>query len=142
MSGTEILFLIVTIFIGLFVIFIGIAVFAAVKSLSQVTQTLASLQKQIDSLENAPRELIDNANALSDDVRIKIDCLSPLFRTVSNVGESLEYRTSKMRESQRKKYIREQLDDEEEDSKTNGVAQGIEWVLTGLSLWENYKKRR
>jgi uncharacterized protein YoxC len=121
-------------------IFLCAAAAAAVKTLRKLDQTLNSLQKQIDALDKAPRQLLDNVNEISANLQQKMVCLDPLFRSIANLSAGLESSSSRYKEALLLECLQKKLRNNESASKIDNVAEGIELALQGIALWKKLKQ--
>lgn len=140
MSTYEILLLVVVVGFSVLV-FCGIYLSVSLaRTLKSVNQTLASLQEQVNTLNDEPKHLIHNANALSKNVHYKMECLDPLFATIHNIGEALNASTLKYKDEVLFQSLYERLHRKEE-SRADQAAEAIELALRGVNLFQKFKKK-
>lgn len=138
MTAADISLVIIALAVIVLVIFLAKFLFAATKTLRRLNSTLGAVNKQIELIGREPRNLMHNVNAIAGDMRDLLNCLNPFFRSISNVGEGLEYKTSNFKEKVLEKNSKEKDFDDEEDEATIGDA--VKLGLKGLSLWKKYSK--
>lgn len=138
MTTTEVILILGFIVLIILAIVIAVAIF---RMCGQISQTLSSVQKQIDDLDHEPKRLIHNANEISENVHDKLTCFDPLFRSVERIGEGIEYSASRYRDETLQKFLGEQAQKKEEEEQYDDVAEAIELVLKGVNLFYKFKKR-
>ena len=116
-------------------------IIAIIKTLNALTQVFNSLEKQIEDLDRGPHKLISQANELSENLNHKMKCLDPLFHSVSNIGDELEYRTAKYKDERLLNYLFEKVNQKEE-TKVDQALDIAALVLNVLELLQKFKKRR
>lgn len=82
MTGGQIAGLIAAIAFLLLVVFIGVFLMRAAKSLGVVTEN-------VDQISNEMEEILVNANELLVDVNAKVKVIDPAFKAVGDLGESV-----------------------------------------------------
>lgn len=128
MTPFEIILLIFALAFVLLVIFLA-------KLLNTASNTLSSVQKQIEDLGHEPRNLVRHANEIAVNLNHKLKNLDPLFHTVANIGEALECKTTRSPQPEHG----EKVQWNSEESKWSDVA---DLVIAGANLWQKIKRSR
>lgn len=143
MTAFDISFLIIAIAFAILVVFLVLFIVSLRKTLKRVDQSIVILQKKVNELGHEPQELIHNASAITADIYGKLRYLDPLFRTVHNLGESLETKTSRFKEKTfwvPNRKLGEPTFEEEEGHKQSTASDVLEWALLGINIWKKFKK--
>lgn len=91
------------------------------------------LQKTLCNID----QVLKNVHCFTDDLNTKMECVQPLFRSISNVGEGLEFRTNSFRNEAFYKSLSENL---EKQCKNNCSGLDIiDSALLGMRLWKNLR---
>lgn len=99
---------------------------------------IALIVKLIQTLNNIDR-VVSNAETLTKDVSLKMECIHPIFRTLSNVSQGLEYKSSAYKnEALIKEYMREHVGKKEEGNLYQDL---IDLAIASAKLWKGFKKK-
>lgn len=117
---------------------------------TQVDQTLGSFHKQLDSLGEEVKKVVEQASGLSLDAKLKFDSLTSLFNSVSNIGAVLEDHSAAFREhmietaKEEKKPFHSRFKNGEQISspQLEKIASLLELAGLGVRLWQKLKHRR
>jgi uncharacterized protein YoxC len=142
MTNIDIIFLVIALAFVVLVGFLARLTYVATKTLKKVNITINLVQKQLANLGHEPRELIHNINDLSHDLNVKLKCLNPFFRSLSNLGEGLEKKTSSFKN---KTFWKKQPSDgvnSEQNPEASKLADLVNWTLLGIKIWQQFKERR
>lgn len=140
MTPIEIILVVIALTFIVLVVFAVKVSNALICSLKNINVTLASLHKQINDLDDRPRNLLEQANTFSTNLNQKMKCLDPLFNSISNIGEGIECATTKYKEAALLKFLDERMNEKKEESKSESISDGIDLALRALNLWQKLKK--
>lgn len=126
---------------------IFILAIALVVLIVRLSKTLLAVQRQIEELKGQPRELMEHTKEIVSDIEFKLKCLDPWFRAVSNIGESVEFKTLDIRDQRFWKVFKSKLAEEDlgaENSKNveSSLSDCVDIAQAGLHLWKKFKGGR
>lgn len=139
METTEIIFIVLTVAAFVLLIFLVRFIWSATITLGKLNRTLSTVQKQLDSLGQEPRQLLHQVNAITKDVHQKMQNIDPLFRALSNLGEGLEDRTYQFKENSTH-HSKKKLDDSDTHQE-DYIKAFSDLSILGIKLWKKLKQR-
>ena len=141
MTPTEIALIVAAVAFVIVAVFLAIFLYTTCQTMKKVTETLERVQEQLDALGNEPRDLIRNANEISEDINRKLKSFDPIFHTVARLGERIDGASDKSNITCMCNGCREKVRLQEE-AEANPTMQGIELAARALDFWQNLKKRK
>lgn len=144
MSYIDFTLLIVVLTFVVLTIFLVRFLFVATITLTRFNASLSLLNKQLASLEETPKEFVQNIQNISADLFHKLECLNPLFHSLSNVGEGIESTTETFK---RKIQLHSSKKKEGDDAPFNeniaegGLASLVDFAVAGMRLWHSMKNK-
>ncbi|WP_068467947.1 DUF948 domain-containing protein [Candidatus Protochlamydia phocaeensis] len=118
----------------------------------QVNHLIVDARKQLDDIGFEAKKAVEHTNEISADLKEKMESLDPLFKSVANVGEVLEYKTEELKqkaihsssipEAVAPALIPPQNERKHTDKEDVIVADVLELAGLGIRLWQKLKKRR
>lgn len=108
-----------------------------------MSHLLFSVQRKVDDMGHAPRDLLHNINAISQDTYHKMRALNPLFNAMSNVAQGLETKSKSLRDRcERERYKESAIEEEADEFKNHSVLAISELIALGIGLWKKYQNKR
>lgn len=99
---------------------------------------IALTLKLIYTLKNIDR-VVNNTDTLTKDAALKMECIHPMFRIMSNLGEGLEYKSLAYKnEAIFKECVREYMGKKKEE---NLYVDLIDLAVLSAKLWKDLKKK-
>lgn len=167
MSITQVSVALIAIAFTVLVVFLIRTLKAAENSLNKTAQTLEEVQKTIEELSYEVKQVVRQANGITEDVQNKMKSIDPVLATVKNVGDVLnevslaakqvstslidrfkkvparKERVQSVRadgvytESERLQHAQELSNKTKERPHTN--AKWVKWVDIAADLWKKYR---
>lgn len=132
------------------VIYLIIVLRALRETLSHVDPVIRGMRLHLEEIGDQAKKAIEQTNQISCDLKQKMESLSPIFQTFSNVGEILENKTSHLKkESLTPLHRVNQLSDAEyvaveqelRAQDTLHVADILELASVVFGLWRKIKHK-
>ena len=147
MTYNDFALLIVSMTFVVLTVFLARLLFVLTATLQKANATLETLEKQIQLLNQTPKEILLNAQHISSDFYHKMQCLNPIFHSLSNLGEGIENTTETLRNkfqtSSKRKHKEENEENNQEETSSlddDRLAPFIDFALAGMRLWKNIKR--
>ena len=149
----EISVAVIAIVFTVLVIYLIVMINTLRHTLTQVDQTLGSVRHQLGSIGEEAKKVVEQANGLSADMKVKFDSVTSLFNAVSNIGAVLEDRTVAFREQmfaedkdekshKRPFHLRFKTGEQLASPELEKIASILELAGLGVRLWQKLKQRR
>lgn len=106
-----------------------------------LNNTMNALKQKVDEIEGEGLKFLQHTNEVATDLQSKMKSLDALFHAISHVGEVLDNGSRSFKKSPASSFFASE-DKQENHSNREKVVDILEWIVLGLSAWQNIKKRR
>ena len=146
----EISLVVIAVAFVVLVIYLIAMIHALRTTINQVNQALPELRKQLDEMGGQVKKTIEHTNQVTFDVKRKMESLDSIFKTISNVGDVLEYKTYALKkEALVSSHVGNKpldldfpsAEPEARFHEETNVADFFELAGIGVRLWQKLKKK-
>jgi uncharacterized protein YoxC len=109
------------------------------KTLKQINRITANVETTLDPISSETIKILQNSNDLAESVQHKLDAFSPLLKSISDLGCTIQRMTSVSNESPHSGMPLQEKKEKLKKEKLDGL---IELLALGILLWQQVKKRR
>lgn len=111
-------------------------------TLKNLNKVIATMEPQLNSFANESTQLANTTNHIALDVQKKLEAFDPLFKSVSNIGEGIEQRTSylnrKRCDFERTRKLEQEHEAFEHEEQIYKI---VDFIELGIIFWQTLKKR-
>jgi uncharacterized protein YoxC len=130
----------VTIVFVVLVVYLIQTLIALQLTLNKTDEILEKIQSNIDPLSVKVLKILSNSSDATETIKEQIEAFNPLSKSICNIGNSLQEATNA--ESTPETWHQKVITNEKNKEKQENFRTIIELVSLGLSLWNQFKKRR
>ena len=115
-------------------------------TLRNVDKAIIDIRKHLDELTPQAQRAIEHTNQVSFDLKRKMESLNPIFNSLTNIGELLEYKTLNLKKASIASFLNKQNHSNETEDllhhEDGNVADILELASLGARLWRKLKRNK